>query len=77
MKPRSFALPFVPGEADRLTPPPAHVSEVPQHERKYLRLSPIAAIAVAAAGLALCFEPRMTALVYSSGTRLRSARQKP
>ena len=56
MKPRSFALPFVPGEADRHTPPPAHVSEAPPPRRTYLRLSPIAAMIVAAAALTLCFE---------------------
>ena len=77
MKPRSFALPFVPGEADRHTPPPAHLSEAPPPRRTYLRLSPITAMIVAVAALALCFEARMTALGYSSGSRRRSARQKP
>ena len=38
------------------TPPPAHVSEAPPPRRTYLRLSPITAMIVAAAALALDFE---------------------
>jgi hypothetical protein len=56
MKPRSFALPFVPGEADRHKLPPPHVSEAPPPPRTYPRLSPITAMIVAVAALALCSE---------------------
>ena len=56
MKPRSLALPFVPGEADRHTLPPPHVSEAPPPRRTYLRLSPITAMIVAAAALVLSFK---------------------
>ena len=52
MKPRNVPLP----EADRRAQPPTHASDAPRPRRIYPRLSPIAGVMAAAAGLALILE---------------------